>query len=602
MLLQVTLYSLGGGLFPLVPRVCSLMRSMYQTNKLRYFRLRWAAQSGAISCVKWIMAHEGVDADITSSAQVQEERNEKVCLNALVGLVHGGHVDLAARLVGCEPAVCQCLGVRWPGSPGSQKDVDMRERIKGSSKLKSLLCNCVGTPVESVRWVFDWLGMREPWEFMNIIFGAIDAGNAPLVQWIVTTFNLSEVLSEMYMGISLRLAEGKCPVLLKWWIESFSVPLGVDKELLLVELVCNEHSTVELCQWVKNHLHIRGDLIKTAIVLAKNPMTMRWVIEEISVWPTASWLDHLCLNTGDLELVKWVVTDKGVQPTKSTFLAACDSKKENLELVKWLSSRVALSPTDLQVALCNALCRSNTTIADWLDSTFGVMNTVNSKRGAPYSLLSSIGMKVDSLRWFIQHVDIPQLPPERVEQIILKYWTEGSCLWFDAIFLMLDAFHISLQNNSELRRNTLRATLMHGTLKDLVIKWIVHFVGLERIKSEALYTRLVEGSVYWNKTHCFMWLIDTLDLQLNEVLVVFPKASRNQPDLYMWKRLVNRFPSIDTETVRSKCMKVIARTPAIAEWAMARFSLSWGEIATYNYYLDLETRLWRRQREPSAGC
>ncbi|KAH3758876.1 hypothetical protein Pelo_9315 [Pelomyxa schiedti] len=615
----VTLYSLGGGLFPLVPRVCSLVRSM---NKSRYFGLRCAAQSGAISCVKWITTHECVDTDITSSAQVKEGRNEKVCLNALVGLVRGGHVHLAARLVGCDPAVCQCLGVRWPGSPGSQKDVDMRERIKGSSKLKSLLCSCVGTPVESVRWAFDWLGMREPWEFVNIVFGAIDAGNAPLVQWMVTTFNLSKVFNdprEKWLGMAQHLAEGKCPMLLKWWIESFSFPLAESREFVFGVLVGNKYSTVELCEWCKRHLDVLGTFFKHVLsyLSVKNTATLKWAI---GVFPTVTWLDNMCVKTGDLELVKWVVTDLSVKPRDITFRVACDSKKENLELVKWLSQRVTLSPTDLYMALCQALKRSNTEIADWIVSTFEVMNVANSTPGAPYSLFAGpIGRTPDGLKWFLQHIDIPQTPPESAESIIRKGWISSGFSNRDAMFLILDALHISLRSNSELLQYILCVTLNHGTLKDVmilqskappsvddvvhcisntltvssskIIKWIVTYVGLERIKTDALYTRLVECSMYWNKTHCLLWLIDTFDIQLNEVLLALLKWFSVNSDLYMWQSLVNRFPTIDTETVRSKCMNVITHTPAIAAWSMARFSLSQSEIAS-KIRNNLEMRLW----------
>ncbi|KAH3731967.1 hypothetical protein Pelo_17202 [Pelomyxa schiedti] len=641
----VALYRVGSGLFPLVARACATVAETVPRGS-RYFRLRCAAWAGATTCARWIVSHlcwNDGDGYIMG-------RKKKACVNILTGLLCGGHVDLAIKFVnsteivptvrdgsvqsgvqhGAQPTMRTPvgeLGVKWPGAPGSLEDAGMKEDIKGNDWFQRLLCSCTNTPVESVKWVVGWLGLRQPWELIHMVRTAMYAGNAPVVQWLVTTFNLAEVFNRRsadFLFIATHCAEGRCPSLLKWWIESFSFPQGGDKDDTFRTLVCNEFSSVELCQWLKSQLGILGR-VPYFPQTPQNPQCLRWAIEDSKSPISDALLGKICSNSSDLEVVKWLVTEKFIKPTNWTFLMACSSRKENLELVRWLSQKMTLSHLDLQKALEQALSNSNIGIADWLDNTY---NVVSSKAPGVCPTLVKIWRNLAScpslagLKWLVRYTNKPQAPVIPAEEIICRIWDP------DLLFFLLEAFHISVQRESKLLRHLLTSIFMRGTMSDIrrlrsmvpvsvddvkqsitppllkvesskISKWIVSQVGVEHMKTEKLYSRLFHLS----KTQCATWLIDTFHIPLSEVIDDYhPVYSL----LSTWKLLANKFPSLESDTVRREYMDLVVSTPAIAEWSMERFSLTFSEIATYcgmrqESWTECATRLWLSLVESSVA-
>ncbi|KAH3766940.1 hypothetical protein Pelo_1161 [Pelomyxa schiedti] len=498
------------------------------------------------------------------------------------------------------------LGLRWPGEPGSQEDADMREDIRGSRRFAWDLCNCVDTPVESVKWLVGWLGLREPWELWYMAQASV-IGNAPVAQWLMTTFNLVEVLSvseSTVRNLAEACARGRYPALLKWWIESFPFPQGVD--IIFADLVCNKHSTVELCEWVRGHLDIAGEAVGGFLEnLSYNPHCLKWATEAFSLSPTESWLNSLCEKTGNAEVIKWMVTEKSIAPTRKTFLAACGSRNQNLELVQWLSTRVILSPEHVLDSLQRALSRNNADIADWIDSTFKATNALISTPDRLSTTFLNVCHRttkgVDGVKWLMLHIDISQVPVAWVEKKLIGIWS------MQVLFMLIKAFNISLQTNLKLRRHVLSVVLSNGTIYDVrqlqsitvltvedvaefiyqgryltvstskTAKWLVTHVGLEVLKQRGLPFKLLEDVLYRDNAQCTMWLIDTLDIQIEPILQSLHPHCPSMA-LRTWKQLVSRCPSMNAETIRAKCGKFITDTPFIAEWSMARFSLCPADI------------------------
>ncbi|KAH3731396.1 hypothetical protein Pelo_17771 [Pelomyxa schiedti] len=608
---SVALYRVAGGLFPLVPRACAFVGRMFPRVS-RYTRLRCAACAPAPSCITWIKSH--LSADCGMMPMMVASRKKKECVAVLTGLLCCGHVDLAVGLVNGTPTWSHYkCGVTWPGAPGSPGDADMKEDIKGCNWYNSRLCQSSDTPLESVKWIVGWLGMREPWHLVQLAVTAIVCGNVPVAQWLVMEFGLERVLTGTN-GVASLCARSKSPILLKWWLENFSLPDGEDKKEVLRYLVCNEFSSIELCQWVKKQLEIKSDVTLSDLDWPNNPQCLRWAIEEFSLSLTEDFLNRACQFCCDLEVVKWMVIHKSVTPTPETCLGACCCRKENLEVVKWLSQRVALSPRDHQVSLLWALSCSNTDTADWLDSTFHVMNVVNSTPGSAGSLFTKMlrNIRGDShlhgVQWFLQHVDVTQLQESSAaREAILE--TRN----VEAVFLVLKACHISLQDNTEVRRHVLQTALRSGSMSDVrrlqslvtlsaddikctrvngtsskTVKWVVSQVGVEYFKEQGIHTVILDSCIDRRKSHCLIWLMETWGLQLHEIF----RTVERMPlpwniDLNTWKLIINKFsPTQEEAMAEARFVEVVTSQPAITEWSITRFSLSQTQVMEYISKLD----------------
>ncbi|KAH3743034.1 hypothetical protein Pelo_15576 [Pelomyxa schiedti] len=623
----VSLYGAAGGLFPLVPRVCSLVARELFPRQSRYVRLWCAARAAAPACVKWIISHSsgGVDPEyimggsqtITKKTvtnwQLSSNRNKKACKVVFDGLLSGGYIDLALGLVnsgeiegadlsGNDGMWLRKWGLKWPGVPGSSADIDMRENIRGSTSYRFYACCRGDMPLDSVKWLVGWLGMREPWELVGMVISTIYAGNAPVTQWLVETFNLAK-FNDRTMGFGLQCARGRCPMLLKWWVENFSLPQVEYSRGVFAELLNNESSTVELCQWAKNNLDLSSP--PRSLDWSRNPRCMRWAIEEYSLPITETEVQRIC-RCDNLEVIQWLVNDKSVAP-KSIFLHVVGFSKDNVELIKWLAPRVTLSAADLQYALQSALHSSNTGIADWLESTFKVMNVVNSTPGKVCSIFVEIFGKgrrfsnMGGVKWFLQHVvDLSQITATQTNQVLLASWD------VEPIFFVLETFHISLHSEPEEVLRHVLLIIFGSTIHDLqrlqslgnlsvdsitkcllsfeisgcsskVVKWIVTHAGVGHIK-EHYYTKLLLSFLELDKTHCAMWLIDTFHISMTDVM---ENSVYSPTSLYTWKLLVSRFPSLNAATIRNSCMHVVTSRHAIAQWTLSRFPLTKEDFENY---------------------
>ncbi|KAH3722529.1 hypothetical protein Pelo_18765 [Pelomyxa schiedti] len=372
-------------------------------------------------------------------------------------------------------------------------------------------------------------------------------------------------------------ARSKSPILLKWWLENFSLPDGEDKKEVLRFLVCNEFSSIELCQWVKKQLEIKSDVTLSDLDWSNNPQCLRWAIEEFSLSLTEDFLNCACQFCCDLEVVKWMVIHKSVTPTPETCLGACCCRKENLELVKWLSQRVALSPRDHQVSLQLALSCSNTDTADWLDSTFHVMKVVNSTPGSAGSLFTKMlrNIRGDShlhgVQWFLQHVDVTQLQESSAaREAILE--TRN----VEAVFLVLKACRISLQDNTEVRRHVLQTALRSGSMSD-----VRRLQSLVTLSADDIKCSRVNGT----SSKTVKWVV-------SQVGVEYFKEQG------IHTLIINKFsPTQEEAMAEARFVEVVTSQPAITEWSITRFSLSQTQVMESISKLDYIPSLVRQLKD-----
>ncbi|KAH3723288.1 hypothetical protein Pelo_18007 [Pelomyxa schiedti] len=580
----------------------------------RYSRLTCAACAPAPSCIAWIKSHLGatICTDYGSSlTMVIASRKKKECVAVLTGLLCGGHVDLASSFVNGTPspptsasstAWDNRCGVTWPGAPGSPEDADMREDIRGCNwkRHSRLLCSS-DTPVESVKWIVGWLGMRQPWELRPIAEAAIVSGNVQVTRWLFGEFRLGHVLG----GFADLCALSKNPVMLKLWLETFPSPPENDKKFLLSTLVCNEFSSVELCQWVQKRLEIPSKNCDGLYLdLPCNPQCLKWACEEFSIPPNTAMLYHISRHCRyPLEVVKWLVKEKSVKPTWEACLCACNCMTDNVELVKWLAKRVALSPPHYRELLVRALACSNTRIADWLEGTFHVLRVVNTPAAAD-SLFCDVLCRVscdsslNGVKWLLQHVDVNRIPQKAAKEGILATWN------MDAIFFILKATFLSRTTQkfgaiplTQLCSITLfmMCTNMDSATSSKNVKWLVSQLGVDSIRKLGIHTRILDGQIDRDKPHCLIWLIEMFGLQLCQILEVPLPWNIG---LNTWKLVINKF-SPGPEEVRLEkdnvFMKVATSLPCIAEWSIARFSLSHNEVTQYirdSTYVPHLMKLW----------
>ncbi|KAH3756241.1 hypothetical protein Pelo_11950 [Pelomyxa schiedti] len=574
-------------------------------------------------------------------------RNQKMCLSVLLGFLCGGHVDLAEKLVASGGLGSSerplFRAVRWPGAPGSNEDMDMKESIRASgiSSFHQLfgfgetdpfmihLCRDIDTKVGAVKWVIEWAGTREPWEVFQLVTTAMRAGNAEVTQWLVTTFNLEEKTRDLRIGlggICGCMEMGRCPMLIRWWTETFSFPPGETRDSnVLGFTVSNPHSSVELCQWVMRNRGLT-DLQRFFLQEAQNPHTFRWAIEEFHIVPMEEHLNNACEMMGDLEVAKWLVTNQSVRPTHETVLNARSSRRENVELVKWLSTLVALTPANLQKALGRSLHRGNTAIAEWLESNFHVVSLVQSTPGCYGATLleacqSGREELVKSLNWLLKHMGETRVEGITIEQcikkatsakalllllqnfpchslqedrrsaLLIRHVPGGLPLQYPLLIHLLDSFIL----NGDVSDIQALYSLVHFTVDDVlicinrhssitassskVVKWLVLRFGAVNFNNKI--SPLIHNLLFSSpcKAHCAEWLIDTLGVPLTEILKV-KTHSVISVGLSTWKRIVDKNPSVfcTADTVRKLCMHIVTSSAAIAHWSMHRWSLSHEEI------------------------
>ncbi|KAH3767730.1 hypothetical protein Pelo_396 [Pelomyxa schiedti] len=553
---------------------------------------------------------------------------DKACRNVLIGLLRGGNLDLAEKFVksgesctnervlppsalptnqtesGSGPVHPVHPVLRWPGAPGSLEDQDMKENMKGDASLKSLLCVCRDTPAEAVKWFVEWSGIREPWEILGMFSSAVEWGNSEVAKWLVTKFNLAEVFDSetMIFNVTEMIERGRCPALVKWWQAEFpSHQLNV----CFLPLTCNPFASVELCQWVKDHAG--SSFPPLFLTSATNPRCLRWAIEEFSLSPTEGCLNNAAAM-GDAEVVEWMVLEKRVAPTPTTFIKACGAATENLGLVKWLVSQKLTppSPRVLEEALQEALSHNNTRIADWLELTFQAMSVINTNPVALVRICVKLrDENLAGLTWFLQHAVLSQVPERSVVDAI--HVTKHL---LSAAFLLVDSFHVSLEksSNSDTLLSLLREVFERGNVSDLKrmhslcplsartisyslpfsrivrsaksIKWLVSHIGVEFFKKNGNYTWLLRPSIASNKVHCTEWLIDTLDLNMSQVmqLASFCGEEALSFEVPTMKLLVRKFPDIDIREFMGQVASFSASTVALC---MDKLSLTPQEIEEF---------------------
>ncbi|KAH3760211.1 hypothetical protein Pelo_7931 [Pelomyxa schiedti] len=565
------LYSLAAGLFPLVPRLCALAEASLPQCSSAKRRDSCAGAAGA-------------------------RREAKSCVWALRGLLCGGHIGAAEELVGASG----WGGLRWPAAPGTPEDRELREGVRADAGFARDLCLGPARNVEALRWGLEWMGRREPWELRSILPVAMVSGNAAISQWLVShLLGLGEKFGGDDVGNNFALmgARGMDPTLAKWWVENFSVQAD-QHEALFVAIVGNKLSSLELCQWAKDRLEITFS--NKYLEAVANPQVLRWILDAFSISPDKAYLNAACRVHTDLEVIKSLVTGKSIAPTVDIFLLTCSSPQQNVELLTWLSQKVTLSPEIIRNALVQSLGSDNIVVADWIESTYRVMNLVNSTPTIMGSTLVEICHKCIShheppgLTWFLKHIVIPQVEVSFLKDAIiaaLRMYSIG------AVLALLQAFPMSWIKPALL--NEILGLIVSSGLTDLkrlysivpfsqetaikcctspicfvsskVIKWFVTQFHLLPMQLRGNNNILISRTLLMNKIKCSEWLIDMLGISLHDLLKVLPGMRWGKIELSTWKFILRKFPTIDSDTVRSSMLSIVTTSPYSAIYTINKF-------------------------------
>ncbi|KAH3732927.1 solute carrier family protein [Pelomyxa schiedti] len=493
--------------------------------------------------------------------------------------------------------------------------------------------------LEVIRWLVSWLGIgvgEAQWLLYRPLCAAMDHGNVEVVKWVFKEFNLVELLPScaveilrMFSKYSNRTSPLHYRLLYDWINATFPIPPCMDH--MVFALLAKKHCTVEDCQWLEGSTNnfVGPYRFNYLLKLVRNSDVAKWIL---MTYPAShaneGTLNHLCHVTGDVEFAKFLFID--CSPTVATFIAACStSKKRGASLAKWVSNRVALTQSDVIKSLVQALRAGNIEVADWLDETFHVMDVLNADPEAQTNALSALCEKykdeVVGIQWFLQHLSRPVTTTnhsikrvvlqalyasqellhtmefasglECSEEIVVAFMRKGlkALQW---LLLFRDSVSPSL--TPEFLASCLCSPCFRP-LSSKVIKWVICTFNLQyqHIKSgnnHLLHSLLVNG-----KNRCAQWLLGTLNIPLDDVLLIIELHSYwLRCDLAGWQVLLSHYgDSIDATVIRSKLMDVSTSSPHVAIYTMNKFGITLDEIRSHHSGaascitpVSDETKLW----------
>ncbi|KAH3722599.1 hypothetical protein Pelo_18696 [Pelomyxa schiedti] len=378
----------------------------------------------------------------------------------------------------------------------------------------------------------------------------MSAGKMEVVKWMSEKFGLGRNLHQTaFSYLYYSCAWSPCSTRnLKWCLENF--PGEPNMSILTSAIVRNKHSTVEDLQWACVGEYFPSRCYEYMLYSVHNPDVVKWLLTTFPPHPSEDELNHVCMNTGNVELTQWLVTEQGFTPTAETFESACStSRKKGSTLAKWLSTRVSLSQNDIIKSLVCALRWSNIEVAEWLDEAFHVMDVVNSSpKFAEYCLVER-GKEYNK------------------DKVGYSYYAQVLVL-----LLLL---------TSEFVGHCLTSQEFHP-YSSKVVKWVIRKFNVQYTQIKANNNHLLFKLISRNKNRCAQWLINTFDIPLDDILSMAQLSDDNCIDLTGWHMILNHYgPTIDATLIRKHLMPLVSRSPHVAIHTISSFGLTIHEYRDY---------------------
>ncbi|KAH3731854.1 hypothetical protein Pelo_17315 [Pelomyxa schiedti] len=492
-------------------------------------------------------------------------------------------------------------------------------------KLQFVEIVCASGCVDSVRWLVDVFGIdvkEAQWVMGEALGRCMTYGKIEVVKWLFES----------------------CPSNLKWCFEN--IPVAPDKARTLPRaILSNENITLEECQLPCVGAYIRDRGFSYVLKDVRNPDVVKWLL---TTFPPPSKiseeaLNSVCKNTGNWELVQWLVTEHNFTPTAATFASACSTpRKKGSTLAKWLSTRVSLSQSDIIKSLVCALNWYNIEVAEWLEATFHVMDAVNSNTQVAENCLVELctdpGDHTDrgeGLEWFLQH-----LSPSQASTISMTCIHEAISHTFQIyrttpIAVLLTTFTACEphQDPSQFKEIVIEAMkgylevfqhLCSGSCSTFLtpefvgdcltsssffpysskfLKWVIRKFNVQYTQIKANNNLLLFKLLTRRKTHCAQWFIEYFDVPLSDIVSMAPLASADSDSLDVegWHMILNHYgPTIDATLIREHLMPLVSHSPYVAIQVINSFGLTVDEFRDYvvtmiprpKHYFPKSVRLW----------
>ncbi|KAH3731853.1 hypothetical protein Pelo_17314 [Pelomyxa schiedti] len=483
-------------------------------------------------------------------------------------------------------------------------------------------------------WLVDVLGIGGEEALLVMhrpMQSSLSHGKLEVVKWLFERFRFERELHETaFCDLYNVCALGVSPSNFKWCLENF--PVGPRRDSLTCTLVPNKHSTVQDCQLSCVEDYLRENGYPFILEIVCNPDVVKWLLTTFPPHPPPSEdeLNHVCMNTGNVELTQWLVTEHHFTPTAATFASACStSRKKGSTLAKWLSTRVSLSQSDINKSLVCALNWSNIKVAEWLDETFHVMDVVNSNTQVAENFLIDLCKestdyedKVVGLEWFLK-----RLSPSQASKITMTCIHEAVSQALEepranSVALLLEMFtafepHKDMEQFKNIVTVFLRyhlngfqslctgsgsAVLTPEFVGDCltsesfypysskVVKWVIRKFNVQYTQIKANNNQLLFRLLTRRKNRCAQWLIESFNIPLSDILAMAKLGDESGAsiDLTGWHMILNHYgPTIDAALIRKHLMPLVSRSPHVAIHAISSFGLTKSEIRDY---VDVQSR------------
>ncbi|KAH3722853.1 hypothetical protein Pelo_18441 [Pelomyxa schiedti] len=490
--------------------------------------------------------------------------------------------------------------------------LDLCDNVRATAILLDV---CERGWVDVAKWLVQRFGFRHPWEFVEPLGGALEAGNLELARWMVDTFDLVERVtrykrSTRSLGLDLHSKACKSGNLdvIKWCFERFP---QVDSSCSLITCIWGKSSnSVENCKYVRNHLAAFFHPGPLEFRYIRRPDVLKWMLSEFDTVPTGEMAENLARREG-LEFVKFFVEGNLIVATPSLFLAACKDHNDDTQLVKWLSSRLELSKADLDNSFVTALAHSNTSIASWLEESHHILEQYQGATAARQLLVRVcermpwyVGRK-GGLEWLMRHVDFKCIHDSETEFVVscvgdllhnLKS-TRGALILLQKFPMIPERARsefLTLVLREIIQRESLPqvkgivslmrecgpdvftkhyvAECLSGATKAVsskTVKWLITHFQLEREHITADNNNILCKLLSWGEECCAEWLINKFHITFNEVLML--SSELYFVDLATWQMLVQVFPGITATHIKEKLLNLVSYSPVIAQFTLRHF-------------------------------
>ncbi|KAH3763627.1 hypothetical protein Pelo_4512 [Pelomyxa schiedti] len=480
----------------------------------------------------------------------------------------------------------------------------VREYMRASCGNTEFVQRAFGSGHVSVaRWLVSVLRITRddaPWMHGPLGF-SLFCGKMEVAKWMLDQFDLRNSLPKKdLLDVVDWCARGGSPENVKWCEANF--PVHINRNDFKHALLSNKHSTLEVCKWLEDTIRATG--------------VSEWTMSDVK----SQEINRFCKKTGDINLVKWLITERGFTPTRKTFFSSCaTSPKRGSSLARWLYPQVAptLSPSHFLKALVKSLASGNTEVADWLEGTFHLMDSVvnPSKRCTEDTLIALCTTKTSGLKWLLQHLSHPSEIKARIikDAIACALYSKS----ISNIQLMLETFtHFHPQSDPELyekmvagltvvapdvlerffggiegtnccsserwmteavARCLTSSALEMDEIHSNTVKWLVSKFGLSyndhiRRNNNSLLFKLLS----WSKNRCAQWLIETFYIPLEDQIVEMTREwapySSYLIDLAGWKLLLEHYhPAIDATMIKRHFAPLLDRCPHLVNYTESKF-------------------------------